>query len=101
MGAARQAPAARQAQCRRDPRLQALARDRARTSSSRARWLCLGATAAQALLGSGFRVTKERGQFIASPYAALTMATLHPSAVLRAPDPEARRVALARRSLLI
>jgi uracil-DNA glycosylase len=43
----------------------------------------LGATAAQALLGSQFRITRERGQPRSSPWAPWTMATYHPSAVLR------------------
>ena len=52
--------------------------------------VCLGATAAQALLGRGFRVTQQRGQVL--PYgAASIMATWHPSAILRAPDEDARR----------
>jgi DNA polymerase len=54
--------------------------------------VCLGATAAQALLGKEFRVTKQRGQWIESEYAERTMATLHPSAILRAPDPEMREL---------
>jgi uracil-DNA glycosylase len=53
--------------------------------------VCLGATAAQALLGRSFRVTKQRGQFVESPLAPLTTATVHPSSILRAPDDEARR----------
>jgi DNA polymerase len=53
--------------------------------------VCLGATAAQALLGAGFRVSKSRGQFVPSPLAPYVMATLHPSAILRAPDDETRR----------
>jgi DNA polymerase len=54
--------------------------------------LLLGATAAQALLGSQFRVTKQRGQLIESPLAQYVMATVHPSSILRAPDIETRRV---------
>jgi uracil-DNA glycosylase len=54
--------------------------------------VCLGATAAQALLGRSFRVTKMRGQPVPSPLARFAMATVHPSSVLRAPDDEARRV---------
>jgi len=53
--------------------------------------VCLGATAAQALLGRTFRVTKERGKFIESKLAPHVMATVHPSSILRAPDAEARR----------
>ena len=53
--------------------------------------LCLGATAAQALLGTQFKVTLQRGQFVESPLAPFVMATVHPSSVLRAPDAETRR----------
>jgi uracil-DNA glycosylase len=52
--------------------------------------VCLGATAAQTLLGKDFRVTKQRGQFIESPLAPHVMATVHPSSLLRAPDEETR-----------
>ena len=52
--------------------------------------VCLGATAAQALLGKDFRVTQMRGQWLESEYAERTIATVHPSSILRAPDPEAR-----------
>ena len=48
--------------------------------------VCLGATAAQALLGRQFRVTRQRGQLIASPLAEHVTATIHPSAILRARD---------------
>jgi len=54
--------------------------------------VCLGATAAQALLGPKFRVSKQRGQFIESTLAPYLMATVHPSAILRAPDDETRHV---------
>lgn len=54
--------------------------------------VALGATAAQALLGPSFRVTKQRGQFIESTLAPYIMATIHPSAILRAPDDETRHV---------
>jgi DNA polymerase len=47
--------------------------------------LCLGATAAQALLGPAVRVTRERGRAIASDLAAVVMVTVHPSSLLRAP----------------
>jgi uracil-DNA glycosylase len=53
--------------------------------------VCLGATAAQALLGRSFRVTAQRGQFVPSALAPLVTATVHPSSILRAPDDEARR----------
>ena len=52
--------------------------------------VCLGATAAQALLGPKFRVSKQRGQFIESTLAPYIMATVHPSSILRAPDDETR-----------
>lgn len=52
--------------------------------------VCLGATAAQALLGRSFRVTRQRGELLDSPLAGKVMATYHPSAVLRAPDDDAR-----------
>ena len=58
--------------------------------------VCLGATAAQALLGKKFRVTQERGRVFASPLAARVMATVHPSSILRAPDDEARRLEMSR-----
>jgi DNA polymerase len=52
--------------------------------------VCLGATAAQALLGSSFKVTAQRGEWLASNLAPRVMATVHPSSLLRAPTPEAR-----------
>ena len=52
--------------------------------------VCLGATAAQALLGKQFKVTTHRGEFIKSPLAPLVLATVHPSSLLRAPDEETR-----------
>jgi uracil-DNA glycosylase len=51
--------------------------------------LCLGATAAQALLGRQFRVSKERGVPVESELAPVVMATVHPSAILRSDDREA------------
>ena len=54
--------------------------------------MALGATAAQALLGAQFRVTKQRGQFIESTLAPYVMATVHPSSILRAPDDDTRRL---------
>ncbi|MDQ3956483.1 MAG: UdgX family uracil-DNA binding protein [Actinomycetota bacterium] len=56
--------------------------------------VCLGATAAQALLGSDFRITKQRGEFIESDLAPLVLATVHPSSILRAPDAETRELEL-------
>jgi DNA polymerase len=53
--------------------------------------VCLGATAAQALLGRHFRVTQRRGELIPSPLAPFVLATIHPSSILRAPDDESRR----------
>ena len=50
----------------------------------------LGATAAKALLGSSFRVTQHRGELLDSDLAPLVSATIHPSAILRAPDEDAR-----------
>jgi uracil-DNA glycosylase len=58
--------------------------------------VCLGATAAQSLLGRHFKVTAERGAFVKSPLAPLVMATVHPSSILRAPDDETRRDELER-----
>lgn len=54
--------------------------------------VALGATAAQALLGAQFRVTKQRGEFLQSTLAPYVMATVHPSSILRAPDAETRRL---------
>ena len=51
--------------------------------------VCLGATAAQALLGRQFRVTKERGRPVDSPLAPNVIATIHPSAILRSDDRDA------------
>jgi DNA polymerase len=53
--------------------------------------VCLGATAAQALLGAAFKVTAQRGTFVESPLAPLVLATVHPSSLLRAPDADTRR----------
>lgn len=54
--------------------------------------VCLGATAAQALLGREFKVSTQRGKWIPSPLAPHVMATVHPSSLLRAPDEETRRL---------
>jgi uracil-DNA glycosylase family protein len=51
--------------------------------------VCLGATAAQTLLGRTFRVTKQRGTPVESPLAEVVIATIHPSAILRAEDRDA------------
>jgi uracil-DNA glycosylase family protein len=56
--------------------------------------VCLGATAAQALLGSDFRVTRQRGQLLASTLGPPIMATVHPSSILRAADEPSRRLAM-------
>ena len=53
--------------------------------------VCLGATAAQALLGPDFSVLRRRGQFIPSSLAERVMATVHPSSILRARDDKSRR----------
>jgi uracil-DNA glycosylase family protein len=58
--------------------------------------VAMGATAAQSLLGPGYRLTKHRGEFVeGTPWAPLVTATVHPSSILRAPDSEARREAYA------
>jgi uracil-DNA glycosylase family 4 len=51
----------------------------------------LGATAAQALIGPGFRLRADRGRLLESNLAPLVLATIHPSAILRAPDDRARQ----------
>jgi len=48
--------------------------------------VCLGSTAAQALLGRSFRVTRERGTLVETPLAPYATATVHPSSILRADD---------------
>ena len=58
--------------------------------------VCLGATAAQSLLGRDFRVTQHRGEFVKSPLAPYVMATVHPSSILRAPDDETRHEEMRR-----
>jgi uracil-DNA glycosylase family protein len=58
--------------------------------------ICLGATAAQALLGKEFRVSQQRGEFVESELADYTVATVHPSSILRAPDEETRHAEMAR-----
>ncbi len=52
--------------------------------------VCMGATAAQAMLGKSFRVTQQRGQMLPWGTGASIMATVHPSSILRAPDDESR-----------
>jgi uracil-DNA glycosylase len=53
--------------------------------------VCLGATAAQSLLGKEFSVTRQHGKLVESDLALFAMATVHPSSILRAPDAESRR----------
>jgi DNA polymerase len=57
--------------------------------------VCLGAMAAQTILGADFRVTRERGRWIEVGAGQRALATWHPSAILRAPDPAARATAYA------
>ncbi|HEX3567835.1 MAG TPA: UdgX family uracil-DNA binding protein [Acidimicrobiales bacterium] len=57
--------------------------------------VCLGATAAQALLGAEFRVTRQRGQIMDGPRDTPTMATVHPSSILRTTDQSERQSQLA------
>src|SRR5882724_1468446 len=52
--------------------------------------VCLGATAAQAIFGPSFRVTRERGKVLSSKFAPKVVATVHPSSLLRQPDEESR-----------
>jgi uracil-DNA glycosylase len=54
--------------------------------------VCLGATAAQSIFGSTYRLTKERGQFVRNSWAPHVTSTVHPSAILRAPDEEQRHL---------
>jgi len=57
--------------------------------------VCLGATAAQALLGSAFRVTRDRGKVVSTELGPPAIATVHPSAVLRAEGTDERELAFA------
>ncbi len=52
--------------------------------------ICLGSTAAQAVIGPKFKVSTQRGTFVDSPLAPFVTATVHPSSILRAPSDEAR-----------
>jgi DNA polymerase len=54
----------------------------------------LGATAAQALMGPAFRVTRHRGEVLDDPLHRRVLATVHPSSVLRAPDDASRHAAM-------
>ena len=56
--------------------------------------VCLGATAAQSLLGREFRVTKQRGEWLESDLAEHVMATVHPSAILRQRGDESRHTTM-------
>jgi uracil-DNA glycosylase family protein len=56
--------------------------------------VCLGAAAAQALLGKDFKVSQQRGQMVKSALAEYITATVHPSSILRAPDEESRHAQL-------
>lgn len=58
--------------------------------------ICLGATAAQAVIGPKFKVSIQRGTFVESPLAEFVTATVHPSSILRAPSDEARRTEMSR-----
>lgn len=58
--------------------------------------VALGATAAQALLGPAFRVTKQRGRFFATDFAPVVTATVHPSSILRSDDRETEMAAFIR-----
>jgi DNA polymerase len=58
--------------------------------------VCLGATAAQALLGKSFKVSRQRGTFVPSPLAPRVTATVHPSSILRAPDEDSRHAEMTR-----
>ncbi|MGA7264011.1 MAG: UdgX family uracil-DNA binding protein, partial [Stellaceae bacterium] len=58
--------------------------------------VALGATAAQALFGRAFRVTRDRGRLVPFALAPCALATVHPSALLRAPDEETRRQEIER-----
>jgi uracil-DNA glycosylase len=53
--------------------------------------VALGATAAQALFGKAFRVTRDRGRLVPFALAPYALATMHPSSLLRAPDEETRQ----------
>ena len=58
--------------------------------------ICLGSTAAQALIGPKFRVSTQRATFVQSPLAPFVTATVHPSSILRAPSDERRHEEMAR-----
>ena len=56
--------------------------------------VCLGATAAQAVIGKDFKVSQQRGELVDSPLAPLVTATVHPSSILRERDDDARHKAM-------
>ena len=56
--------------------------------------VCLGATAAQAIVGRDFRLSRHRGEFVDTDLDPMVTATVHPSSILRAPDDRARREAM-------
>lgn len=58
--------------------------------------ICLGSTAAQAIIGPKFKVSTQRGTFVESPLAPFVTATVHPSSILRAPSDERRHEEMAR-----
>jgi uracil-DNA glycosylase family protein len=58
--------------------------------------VCLGATAAQAILGPSFRVTAQRGELLTSALAPRVMATVHPSSILRISDSDSRQIEMER-----
>jgi uracil-DNA glycosylase family protein len=58
--------------------------------------ICLGSTAAQAVIGPKFKVTLQRATFVPSPLAPFVTATVHPSSILRAPTDEARHAEMKR-----
>jgi len=58
--------------------------------------VCLGATAAQALISRDFRVSIQRGQMMKTSYGGLITATVHPSSILRAADDESRHEEMQR-----
>jgi uracil-DNA glycosylase family 4 len=58
--------------------------------------VCLGATAAQALLGRTFKVSQQRGRFVESSFAPRVTATVHPASILRMRDDETRRLEMKR-----
>lgn len=83
------------AEFRRDRSVPAMARSRNRRRAPQVT-ICMGATAAQSLLGRDFRVTQHRGEFLESTLAPSVTATIHPSAILRAPDEETWRIEFAK-----